>query len=46
MSAHYTVVVGGGRHRISIGDYTSINDANDALSLIKKTFPDAWVLTH
>ena len=46
MSAHYTVVVGGGRHRISIGDYTSMNDANDALSLIKKTFPDAWVLTH
>jgi hypothetical protein len=46
MSAHYTVVVGGGRHRISIGDYNSINDANDALSHIKNTFPDAWVLTH
>ena len=46
MSAQYTVVVGGGRHRISIGNYNSMNDANDALSHIKNTFPDAWVLTH
>ena len=46
MTADYTVVVGGGRHRISIGDYSSMNDANDALSLIKNTFPDAWVLIH
>ena len=46
MATDYTVVVGGGRHRISIGDYNSMNDANDALSLIKNTFPDAWVLTH
>ena len=45
-TADYTVVIGGGRHRISIGDYTSMSDANDALSLIKNTFPDAWVLTH
>ena len=45
-TADYTVVVGGGRHRISIGDYTSMSEANDVLSLIKKTFPDAWVLTH
>ena len=46
MKADYTVVVGGGRHRISIGDYSSMGDANDALSHIKNTFPDAWVLTH
>ena len=45
-TADYTVVVGDGRHRISIGDYTSMSEANDVLSLIKKTFPDAWVLTH
>ena len=45
-TADYTVVVGGGRHRISIGDYNSIEEANDALSLIKNTFHDAWVLTH
>lgn len=45
-TADYTVVVGDGRHRISIGDYTSMSEANDALSLIKKTFHDAWVLTH
>lgn len=46
MKADYTVVVGSGRHRISIGDYNDINDAEEALSLIKKTFHDAWVLTH
>ncbi len=46
MHADYTVVVGGGRHRISIGDYNSMNDANEALSQIKSTFPDAWVFTH
>lgn len=46
MSTDYTVVVGGGRHRVSVGDYNSMDDANAALSLIKSTFPDAWVLTH
>lgn len=46
MSTEYTVVVGGGRHRISVSDYSSMNEANDALSQIKNTFPDAWVLTH
>lgn len=46
MDAEYSVVVGGGRHRISIGDYDSIEDANDAAFAIKSTFPDAWVLTH
>lgn len=46
MTADYTVVVGGGRHRISIGDYNSIDEANEALSIIKNTFHDAWVLTH
>ena len=46
MSTEYTVVVGGGRHRISVGNYSSMDDANDALSQIKNTFPDAWVLTH
>lgn len=46
MKADYTVVVGNGRHRVSIGDYNSIEDTNKALSTIKNTFPDAWVLTH
>lgn len=46
MQADYTVVIGGGRHRISIGDYNSMKDANGALSQIKSTFPDAWVFTH
>lgn len=46
MHADYTVVVGGGRHRISIGNYTSMDDANEAISQIKSTFPDAWVYTH
>ena len=46
MKADYTVIVGGGRHRVSIGDYCSMNDAEEALTHIKSTFPDAWVLTH
>lgn len=46
MKADYTVVVGGGRHRISIGDYNSMYDANEAVSQIKSIFPDAWVFTH
>ena len=46
MRTDYTVVAGGGRHRISIGDYNSMDEANDAVSQIKSTFPDAWVFTH
>lgn len=46
MKADYTVVVGGGRHRISIGDFDNINEANETLAVIKNTFHDAWVFTH
>ena len=44
MSAEYTVVKGGGRHRISIGEYESNSDATAAIKEIKSTFPDAWIL--
>ncbi len=46
MKTEYTVVVGDGRHRISVADYSSEAEANEALSAIQSTFPDAWVLTH
>ncbi len=42
--ADYHVVKGGGRHRISIGEYSSNKEAVEALNEIKSTFPDAWVL--
>ena len=45
MEAEYSVVQCGKRHRISIGCYNSNSEANEALSQIKTTFPDAWVLT-
>ena len=44
MQAEYTVVKGGGRHRISIGQYESNNDATVAIKELKATFPDAWIL--
>ena len=44
MKTEYTVVVGDGRHRISVADYSSEAEANEALSAIQSTFPDAWVL--
>lgn len=44
--ADYTVVVGGGRHRISISDFNSAEEANEALSAVKNIFPDAWVHIH
>lgn len=44
MTAEYTVVQGGGRHRISIGEYESNSDATAAIKAIKNTFPDAWIL--
>ena len=44
MSAQYTVVKGGGRHRISIGEYESNSDATAAIKELKSTFPDAWIL--
>lgn len=44
--ADYTVVVGGGRHRVSTGDYDNAEEANKALITVKETFPDAWVLVH
>ena len=43
--AEYNVVQCGKRHRISIGSYSSNGEANDALSQIKATFPDAWILS-
>lgn len=44
MQAQYTIVKGGGRHRISIGEYESNSDATTAIKEIKGTFPDAWIL--
>ena len=44
--ATYSVVEGNGRFRIAYGTYNSNEEATDALSLIKGTFPDAWILTH
>ena len=46
MKADYSVVKGGGRHRIAHSTYSSNADATSALSEIKGTFPDAWILTH
>lgn len=46
MQADYTVVKGGGRHRIAHSSYSSNSEANDALAQVKSTFPDAWILTH
>lgn len=46
MKADYSVVKGGGRHRIAHSTYSSNADATSALSEIKDTFPDAWILTH
>lgn len=44
MTANYSVVKGGGRHRISIGGYESNKAAMEAVKEIKNTFPDAWIL--
>ncbi len=44
MAANYSVVKGGGRHRISIGEYESNKDAMEAVKELKSTFPDAWIL--
>ena len=44
MQASYSVVKGGGRHRISIGEYSTNKEAQDAVKEIKSTFPDAWIL--
>lgn len=44
MDAAYTIVEGSGRHRISIGGYTSHREAQEAITQIKSTFPDAWIL--
>ncbi len=41
--AAYNVVKGGGRHRISIGEYSTNKEAATALEEIKTTFPDAWI---
>ena len=46
MQAEYTVVRGNGRHRIAHSSYSSNDEANEALALVKNTFPDAWVLAH
>lgn len=44
MSASYTIVQGSGRHRISIGEYSSNQEATKAVKELKGTFPDAWIL--
>lgn len=44
MTANYSVVKGGGRYRISIGEYTTNKEAMEAANELKSTFPDAWVL--
>ncbi len=46
MAADYRVIEGSGRYRIVYGSYATGAEANDALSQIKATFPDAWVLTR
>ena len=46
MQAEYSVVKGNGRHRIAHSSYSSNDEANEALALVKNTFPDAWVLAH
>lgn len=46
MQADYSVVKGGGRHRIAHSSYSSSDEANNVLTQVKSTFPDAWVLTH
>ncbi len=44
MQASYSVVKGGGRHRISIGEYSTNKEAQEAVKELKSTFPDAWIL--
>lgn len=44
MTANYSIVKGGGRHRISIGKYTTNKEAMEAAKELKSIFPDAWVL--
>ena len=44
MQASYSVVKGGGRHRISIGEYPTNKEAQEAVKELKSTFPDAWIL--
>ena len=44
--ADYSVVEGGGRHRIAIKSFSSNADAVKALKEIKSIFSDAWILTH
>lgn len=46
VQASYTVVEGSGRHRIAHSTYSSSKEAASALTQVKETFPDAWVLTH
>lgn len=46
MKADYNVVEGDRRFRISIAGYSNESDASSALVQIKKTFPDAWILTR
>ena len=43
--AEYSVIQCGKRHRIFIGSYSSNSEAGDALSQVKATFPDAWILS-
>lgn len=44
LEANYSIVKGGGRHRISIGQFESNRDAMKVVQELKSTFPDAWIL--
>lgn len=44
MDADYSIVEGERRFRISIESFSSEREAGSALSQIKHTFPDAWIL--
>lgn len=46
MTADYTVVKCGKRHRIAINRYPTANEAQKALAQYQQTFPDAWILSH
>lgn len=46
MSAEYSIVKCGKRHRIAIECFDTVNEAQNALAEYQTTFPDAWVLTY
>lgn len=46
MTAEYTIVQCGKRHRIAISSYATAGEAQSNLAQYQQTFPDAWVLTY